>query len=57
MLFSEVQLTELDESTKFPNVFLIGATVRHQNAILCYISCSIKGFWVTSNPVAIIGSV
>ncbi|MDU1766130.1 MAG: NAD(P)/FAD-dependent oxidoreductase [Staphylococcus epidermidis] len=34
---SEVQLTELDESTKFPNVFLIGATVRHQNAILCYI--------------------
>ena len=34
---SEIQLTELDESTKFPNVFLIGATVRHQNAILCYI--------------------
>ncbi|BCU53337.1 pyridine nucleotide-disulfide oxidoreductase [Staphylococcus auricularis] len=33
----EVKLTELDESTRYPNVFLIGATVRHDEAILCYI--------------------
>lgn len=33
----EVRLTELDESTRYPNVFLIGATVRHEEAILCYI--------------------
>ncbi|ARJ50776.1 NAD(P)/FAD-dependent oxidoreductase [Staphylococcus lutrae] len=33
----EVRLTDLDESTRYPNVFLIGATVRHAEAILCYI--------------------
>ncbi len=33
----EVSLTDLDESTRYPNVFLIGATVRHADAILCYI--------------------
>lgn len=32
-----VQLTDLDESTRYPNIFLIGATVRHRDAILCYI--------------------
>ena len=32
-----VQLTELDESTRYPNIFLIGATVCHDEAILCYI--------------------
>lgn len=31
-----VQLTELDESTRYPNIFL-GATVRHDEDILCYI--------------------
>lgn len=33
----EIELTELDESTRYPNVFLIGPTVRHADAILCYI--------------------
>ncbi|UWF56965.1 NAD(P)-binding domain-containing protein [Staphylococcus hyicus] len=33
----EVKLSQLDESTRYPNVFLIGATVRHEEAILCYI--------------------
>ncbi len=33
----EVSLTNLDESTRYPNVFLVGATVRHADAILCYI--------------------
>ncbi|MBI5974855.1 NAD(P)/FAD-dependent oxidoreductase [Staphylococcus canis] len=32
-----VQLSDLDESTLYPNVFMIGATVRHASAILCYI--------------------
>ncbi|MCE4976415.1 NAD(P)/FAD-dependent oxidoreductase [Staphylococcus hominis] len=34
---NDVRLTELDESTRYPNVFLIGATVRHEEAVLCYI--------------------
>lgn len=33
----EVKLTAQDESTRYPNIFLIGATVRHESAILCYI--------------------
>ncbi|REI21970.1 pyridine nucleotide-disulfide oxidoreductase [Staphylococcus felis] len=34
---NEVLLSDLDESTRYPNVFMIGATVRHESAILCYI--------------------
>lgn len=33
----DIELTDNDESTRYPNVFLIGPTVRHADAILCYI--------------------
>lgn len=33
----DIKLTDQDESTRYPNVFMIGATVRHDNATLCYI--------------------
>ncbi|PTG35784.1 pyridine nucleotide-disulfide oxidoreductase [Staphylococcus capitis] len=45
----EIQLTELDESTRFPNVFLIGATVHHNNAVLCYIYKFRSRFAVLAN--------
>lgn len=33
----DIKLTTHDESTRYPNIFMIGATVENDNAKLCYI--------------------
>lgn len=47
-----VKLTELDESTQTPNIFLAGPIVKHENVILCFIYKYRQRFAVVTAEIA-----
>lgn len=48
----QVQLSKLDESTRKPNIFLVGPSVQHKNTVFCYIYKFRQRFMVIANEIS-----